>query len=125
MIVLDTSALAAFLLREPGHEMIAAHLGAACISTVNMVEVYGRMAREGIQPRALGVRLDGLGLEVVAFDPAQAVIAGDLREFARANGVSLGDCCCLALAINRVLPVLTGDRAWQRLGFGLEVRLFR
>ena len=100
MIVLDPSALLAFLLWETGHEIVAQNLDAACISTVNLAEVYGRLAREGIEPRSLRPRLDAIGLLVTDFDAAQAVIAGELREMARANGVGLGDCCCLALALS-------------------------
>lgn len=125
MTVLDTSALVAFLRREPGHEMVASRWAEARISAVNLSETLARMARDGIDPRALRHRLDELGLGVVDFDPAQAVIAGEIREHARRYGVGLADCCCLALALHMALPVLTADRPWLSLGFGVQVTLIR
>jgi PIN domain nuclease of toxin-antitoxin system len=125
VIVLDTSALVALLRREPGHEVVASHWARACISAVNLSETLARMAREGIEARALKQQLDDLGLAIIDFDAAQAVIAGDLRELARSHGVGLADCCCLALARHMVSPVLTADRAWESLGSGVQVKLIR
>ena len=53
MIVLDASALLAFLFRETGHEIVGEHIEEACISTVNMSEVAGRFVRDGIDPAPL------------------------------------------------------------------------
>jgi PIN domain nuclease of toxin-antitoxin system len=125
VIVLDTSALVALLRREPGHEVVASHWATACISAVNLSETLARIAREGIEPRAIKQQLDDLGLGVIDFDPAQAVTAGEIREHARGYGVGLADCCCLALALHMALPVLTADRPWLRLGLGIQVTLIR
>jgi PIN domain nuclease of toxin-antitoxin system len=125
VIVLDTSALVALLCREPGHEVVASHWAEACISVVNLSETLARMAREGVEPRALKQHLDDLGLGIIDFDPAQAVIAGEIREHARSHGVGLADCCCLALALHMARPVLTADRPWLRLGLGVQVTLIR
>ena len=125
MIVLDTSALVAFLRSEPGQEVVASHFADACMSAVNLSETLARMVREGIEPRALRQQLDDLRLGVVDFDPAQAVIAAEIREHARRHGVGLADCCCLALALHMALPVVTADRPWLRLGFDIQVILIR
>jgi ribonuclease VapC len=125
VIVLDTSALTAFLRREPGHELVASRWAEACMSAVNLSETLARMSREGIEPRTLEQRLDNLGLGVIDFDRAQAVIASEIREHARNLGVSLGDCCCLALALHMALPVLTADRPWLKLDVGVQVTLIR
>lgn len=125
MIVLDASALMALLLSEPGKDVVAEHVPEAVISAVNLAEVLARMARERIPSRILIPKLEDLGLTVVDFDQPQAVIVGDIRERARAHGIGLADCCCIALAMNRALPVLTADRAWPGLGFDLDVRLIR
>lgn len=50
MIVLDASALLAYLFKETGHEIVAKYIEEACISTVNLSEVIGRLIRDGIDP---------------------------------------------------------------------------
>ena len=125
MIVLDSSALVALLLREPGHEMVAGRLAEAAVSAVNISEVLARMSRENISPRALLPRLLQLGTSIVAFDAAQAVIASEIRERARGLGMGLADCCCLALAIHRGTPVMTADRAWNGLEVDLQIVMIR
>jgi PIN domain nuclease of toxin-antitoxin system len=125
MIVLDASALMALLLSEPGKDIVAEHVPGASISAVNLAEVLTRMSREGISSRALLPKLEDLGLSAVDFDKPQAVIVSGIRERARSHGVGLADCCCMALAMNRALPVLTADRAWPGLGFEVNVRLIR
>ena len=52
---------------------------------------------------------------MVDFDAAQAKVAGDLRSLTRAQGLSLGDRTCLALAPALGLPAMTADRAWGGL----------
>lgn len=125
MIVLDASAVMAYLLREAGHEVVAAVLEHSAISAVNLSEVLARLYREGIEPRELAGRLAGAGVTVVDFDSAQAVLASKLREDARRQGMGLADCCCLALALHKALPVVTADRAWHKLGIDVEIRLIR
>ena len=43
----------------------------------------------------------------------------------RAQGLSLGDRACLALALRLGLPALTTDRAWVELDVGVAVRAAR
>jgi len=125
VIVLDSSALIAFLRREPGHEVVASRWSEVCISTVNLSEVLARMSREGASPSALSQQLAGLGLVAIEFNVAQAVLAGEIREKARKFGVGLGDCCCLALALHRTLPILSADRPWLKLGLAIQISLIR
>jgi PIN domain nuclease of toxin-antitoxin system len=125
MIVLDSSALMAFLLREPGHDVVATSVAEAIVSTVSLSEVLARMSRERIASRQLLPRLTETGMSIVDFDQDHALIASELRESARKLGMGLADCCCLALAIVRRAPVLTADRAWLQLGLKLDIRLIR
>ena len=48
MIVLDASALLAYLFREAGHRIVEKYVESACISTVNLSEVAGRFTRDGM-----------------------------------------------------------------------------
>lgn len=62
------------------------------------------------------------------FEPVdwqQVMIASELDRSGRALGLSLGDRCCLALAMVYDLPVLTADRAWAQLRLGLKIELLR
>ncbi len=125
MIVIDASALLALLLKEAGHEKITERLNGSLISSVNFSEVLARLLRQQIAPREAAPRIAELGINVVAFDQEQATIAAEIREHARAAGLGLADCCCLALALHQQLPVLTADRIWKSLGLEIDIELFR
>ncbi|MBS0457265.1 MAG: type II toxin-antitoxin system VapC family toxin [Proteobacteria bacterium] len=125
MIALDASALLAFLFAEPGHEQVAAQLDSSCLSCVNLAEVASRFARDGHDPRELCRRIAASPIEVVPFLAADAAIAAALVPVTRTHGLSLGDRACLALAMARNIPALTGDRAWAALQLPVPVRLLR
>jgi len=78
MKVLDASALLAFLFREPGHEMVAGEIASACISTVDLAESLGRIARDGHDPRPLLTGVSESTLEIVPFSPDQALLCARL-----------------------------------------------
>ncbi|MBI4280294.1 MAG: type II toxin-antitoxin system VapC family toxin [Armatimonadetes bacterium] len=124
-IVLDASALLAFLNEEPGAERWASAMGGAAISTVNLAEVVGRLADAGVPEVDIRDALEPLGMEVVDFTPAMAYRAGVLRPVTRDTGLSLGDRACLALAQELGVPVLTADRAWEGLRVPVKVRVMR
>jgi ribonuclease VapC len=64
-----------------------------------------------------------LPYKAVEVDQRQARRAGTLWELTRAHGLSLGDRCCLALAEQVGLPVLTKGSIWSKLSIGIEIRL--
>lgn len=125
--VLDASALLAYLRDEPGAEVVAdAIAGGAAISTVNLAEVLGRATgRDGDPARLVGQMADrgllGGAISVESFTDRDAIEVARLRPETRAQGLSLGDRACLALARRLGLPALTADTAWSRLD--LEVTL--
>ena len=125
MIVLDASALLAFLFREPGHEKVAPFLDNSCLSTVNLAEVLSRFSRDGHDPREVYGRLAESPIELVPFLAADAALAATLAIPARRLGLSLGDRACLALAFARGLPAITADQAWLSLDIGIEVVAIR
>ena len=124
-VVLDTSALLAFLLAEPGGEAVGPRLRRASLSAVNYAEAVSKVVDRGRRPEAAAADIDRLRLTVVPFDAVQAVAAAALRQATRPHGLSLGDRCCLALAITRGVPVLTADRVWQLLPLDVAVQLIR
>lgn len=127
MVVLDSSALLALLLGEPGAEQVAAVLDDARISAVNLAEVLTRFVDRGADPDEAGAQLLALHLAVEPVTAEQAVAMAALRPATRAAGLSLGDRACLALARTLGAPALTADRAWAAVApdVGVDIRLIR
>ena len=130
--VLDASALLAYFNDEPGGEVVEnalAELGA--VSAVNWAEVLTKVRETGKPPEIFCAEMTDRGilgqlLEVVAFEEANAADVADLRSATRAQGLSLGDRVCLALARRLDLPVYTADRIWSELELDdLDIRLIR
>jgi PIN domain nuclease of toxin-antitoxin system len=115
LAVLDASAVLAWLRGEPGAALVEAHLDGAVISAVNVAEVHQKLAQHGVDADATTRRLRGLGVRVEPFYPADAVLASRLWPYTRAAGLSLGDRCCLALAVRLTAPALTADKGWTRI----------
>ena len=124
-VVLDASALLAYLQDEPGGERVRAVVARAVMSTVNWAEVIGRARDQGVDTQGLQEDLASLGLALEPFSAAQAEIAGRFRERTRRHGLSLGDRACLALGSDRGETVYTADRVWLRLDLGVEVEAIR
>jgi ribonuclease VapC len=125
VIVLDSSALLALPFFEPGCERVAEVVPRSCMSTVNLAEVLGRLARDG---RALDEALDQIeqmGIVWIDFDRELASAAAALLLPAMPSGPSLGNRACLALARLRVLPAVTADRAWAKLDLGIPIEVVR
>jgi ribonuclease VapC len=125
LIVLDSSALLAFLCREPGMEVVAPRLREAQLSTVNYAEVLTKLAELGVEAETVRGMLDDLEVRIVDFDRAHATIAAALRETTRPLGLSLGDRACLALGIFEQAVVLTADRIWAESSVSIVVRVIR
>ena len=127
MIVLDTSAILAMFLNEPGKAAVERDAQAACISATVLTEAMGRIIRGGLVASPLIRMVEGYNIAIIPFDRIQAEIAGELIVPGREHGVGLGDCCVLALAISRRSPILTGDREWLNLQaiVLIEIRIFR
>jgi ribonuclease VapC len=126
-VVIDSSAILAAILGETGGDSVFDLLDAAIVSTVDIAEVYTYAAINGLPTDAIDAFFADTGIEVVPFDLAQAVTAGQLAHFTRSAGLSLGDRSCLALAKLRQAEVLTADRPWQQVAeaVGLTITLLR
>ena len=124
-LVVDASAVIAFLVGEPFTRFDGERLGNALISTVNLSEVLARLPEIGVPERETAAAIARLNLRIVAFDESQARAAARLRPVTRQAGLSLGDRACLALGNARGCPVVTADRSWASLDIGVEVILIR
>jgi len=127
-LVVDTSALLAVLLREPGADQALGAMAAAealLLCSVNLAEAIAVVVRgQGIPPAEAAADIALIGAETVAFGAPEAEAAGALAA-AHRGVLSLGDAACLATAMLRGAPVLTADRAWAGLGLDAEIRLVR
>ena len=124
-VVLDASALLAYLQEEPGRDTVAALLPQAVVSTVNWTEVIGKTEGAGLESGDLFDSLARLGLASEPFSRVQAEIAGHLVEFTRPLGLSLADRACLALAMERGDTAYTADRVWLDLRPDVHVETIR
>ena len=124
MIVLDASALLAYLFRESGHEIVEKYIENACISTVNLSEVAGRFIRDGIDATPVIQHINKTSIEIVPFTQAHALQAADFILKTQHYGLSLGDRACLGLAATRNLAALTADVAWSEIE-GIDIKVIQ
>jgi ribonuclease VapC len=126
-VVLDTSAVLAYLFQEAGADQVLPVLeaGSGVMSSVNYAELVGKLADQGMPVEIVRETLFDLELEVIDYDEKQAFETGVLRTVSKAFGLSLGDRACLALAVIKKLPVLTADRIWLNVPVPTEVRSIR
>jgi ribonuclease VapC len=124
-LVVDASAVIAFLVDEPFTRFDGERLGNSLISAVNLSEVLTRLPEIGVPERETAAAVERLNLRVVAFDEPQARATALLRPVTRQAGLSLGDRACLALGHARGCPVVTADRVWATVDIGVEIILIR
>lgn len=124
-VVLDASALLAFLHDEPGGGRVSSVLEGACVSAVNWSEVLQKSLQCKVDIEGMQQEFIEVGVTFEPFTSQQAETAARLWSRTKNHGLSLADRACLALAMDRSLPVLTADRAWSALGLGIEVQVVR
>lgn len=125
--LLDASAILAALYEEPGCSRVheALRTGAA-MSTVNVAEVSAHLRAHDWRSGQVKDVFDDLGIDVLPFDRATALLSGAYRPRTKHLGLGLGDRACLATARRLRLPVLTADRAWGQVKLrGVNVVLIR
>ena len=124
-VVLDASALLAWLFDEPGTEVVDPLLSVAALSTVNLAEVWQKLDQHGVDAGRALRRVRLLGVRTEPFADEDAALAARLWRDGRRVGLSLGDRCCLALAGRLGTTALTADRSWADLGLPVDVRIIR
>jgi len=111
MNVFDSSALLAYLLREPGADEVRERLvlGGAC-SAANWAEVAQKVESFAHNWAKTRLLLLGFGLVVEPVTMADAESAADLWPVS--DSLSLADRLCLALGARLGATIVTSDRAW-------------
>jgi ribonuclease VapC len=125
-VVLDASAVLAFVLAEPGADKVAAALPAgAAITSVNLAEAATVLIRKGFRVDDIAGRLLPGAWQVTPVDALLGLRAAELSVATRPFGLSLGDRICLAFAEREKCPAMTTDRAWASVNVGVAVDLIR
>ncbi len=126
-VVLDASALVALLRGESGAPIVAENVRGAAVSAVNFGEAAQRQYKAGTSRQEFEDVIAPLNLNIVSVDRAMALDAADIREIARAKGLSQADCLCLALSKRMGVVAMTADQKWLEIAgaVGVEVRVVR
>lgn len=124
-VILDASAVLAFLQNEPGYDQVEAALPESIISSVNWAEVVQKSISANVDVKGLREDLEALGLRILPFTAEEAEIAAQLWQQTRQFGLSLGDRACLSVGMKLEAPVLTADRIWTTLNLPITVHSIR
>lgn len=128
-VVLDASAILAFLQGEPGDDVVrqALHDSPCVVSAANHAEVIAKAIDRGIDAPTLERVLADLAYVVIDVKVEDGTQAGWLRGPTRKIGLSLGDRLCLATAQRLKARVVTADRPWLSVAsaLGLNVQCIR
>ena len=120
-MILDASAVLAFLLREPGQDRVMDALQSEpSMSTVNLAEVVTKYVARGFTRQGERLHLE-LPVEFVPVDEDLAIQAALMIAITKPLGLSLADRICLALARRTGQTALTADRAWRDVAGALGV----
>jgi ribonuclease VapC len=125
VIVLDASALLALLLDEPGASEVAAQLGEARMSTVNLAEVLSKSEERGGDAKALLSQIARTPIEMLPLSVGVALGAARLRPQTKTLGLSLGDRICLALAQELDCEAWTADKRWSGAKLSVPIHVIR
>lgn len=124
-VVLDATAVLAFLRDEKGADFVRERLLDAVISSISLSEVYVKtLAKKGSLAMVKAV-IGNFDMEVVPFEESTAEMAARVSELTQDAGMSFADRACLALAAGRNIPVVTSNPCWLESTINVEVVLFR
>lgn len=125
MIVLDASAVLAFLKRERGWDVVERLLPGAVMSVVNLAEVLAKAVDAGRDADLVKSDIEAQGVSYVEATARQAVRVAVLQPYARAHDLSYADRFAVALAEEVGGDLITGDAELARLPCGATIAMFR
>ena len=127
--LLDSSCVLAWLLREPGAELVEPMLATSFITSANMAEVMTKVERLSGQGLQCAEDLIEAGLTVVPVGWREVQSVPQLRQQERGlpsrAGLSLGDVTCISYAIAQEMEIWTADRSWAEFDLPVPVSLIR
>ena len=120
-IVFDSSALIILFGKEQGYESVKQNLRHAIISSVSIAKVYEYCIETcDLTEDDCSELIHLSGIKIIDFCDSQALISAKIIKAIRQYDLSLADRGCLALAIYKNCPILTGNTIWQKLDLGIE-----
>ena len=125
MIVLDSSAVLAVLLGEPGAERVVDTFENGVISAASLAEILTKAVQKGFELHGAYDEVMAFGLEIRPVDEAQAYLAAEISKAPRQLNLSLGDTLCIALAMTLRVELLTGDTGMSLYDAGIPITKFR
>jgi PIN domain nuclease of toxin-antitoxin system len=84
-----------------------------------------KLIARGAAAEAATMIVQLLPCPIVAVDATLGLRAGALSAQSAAQGLSLGDRVCLALAEREGVPAVTADAAWTRTALTIGIELIR
>jgi len=130
-IVLDASAMLAYLFDEDGADSVETELnGGAYMGAINWAEVLSKVEDKGYSSNDLTKTLTDQGLlgnnlAILETTEEDAQQIAQLRPQTKQLGLSLGDRACLALGMRLKIPILTADTVWNDLSLDLSIQQIR
>jgi ribonuclease VapC len=125
-VILDASAILAFLQRERGAEILTREIRSHAIAgAVNLAEVQTKLVKGGFSPDEAWEQTLTVVATVAPYTEDHAKMAGSLITITEKYGLSLGDRSCLALAIVLKAPVYTTEQIWRDLKVGVPIHVIR
>lgn len=123
MVVLDASAILAYLHKEPGWQTVEPSIldASAHVSSVNIAEVAAKLIDRGVPTDDALLSIAILNLKLLPFAAQESTETARLRPLTRSRGLSLGDRACLATARLHRMAVLTADRPWLEFADALQL----
>ena len=125
MIVLDSSALLAVILEEPGADRVVETFSEATISAATLTEILSKARQRGLSTDGSYRQIVKFGIAVAPVTTLHARIAAEISRAPRELDLSLGDRLCIALAMSLDCGLVTSDRGIAGFDTGIPITMFR
>jgi PIN domain nuclease of toxin-antitoxin system len=124
-VVLDASAVLAFVLKERGSDVVRSRMNGGIMSAVNFSEVLKKSIEYGGSAAVTRCLLERAQVKVIPFDESQAVETAALFPVTRNQGLSFADRVCLALAARLKTSLYTADHRVAEAGVDVKIVMIR
>ena len=124
-VIIDASAIIAFIFNEPGGDRVMKFIASASISSVNLSEVVTDVLKRGVDITETRKHLSQLPLEIIPFDAELAYDAASLEKYRKSHNLSLGDRACLSTGLKLGRKIITADTKWRTLPLPIDIEVIR